>query len=74
MQGTVWNMQETDSISHTPAAAVTIEATPSLALADGTKPWLHDAAALPVPAFMEFEYINRELVEIFSAWSTNHAY
>ena len=59
-------METTNSLSHTPIAAVTIEASPSLALDDGTKPWLHDAAALPVPAFMEFEYVWRELTEIFS--------
>jgi len=58
-------MQETDSISHTPAAAVTIEPTASLALDDGSKPWLHQMSALPIPAFMEFESQNRELTEIF---------
>ena len=58
-------MQETDSISHTPAALITIEPTPSLALDDGTRPWLHQMSALPIPAFMEFEYRFRELTEIF---------
>jgi hypothetical protein len=58
-------MQETDSLSHTPGALIVIEPIASLALDDGTKPWLHDATALPIPAFLEFEYVFRDLTEIF---------
>jgi len=55
---------ETDTLSHTPAAATTIEATRDLALDDGTRPWTQQQS-MPVPLFYRFERTFRDLTEIF---------